>query len=199
MFSKNKKINSDISNFVKKIIFNVYTGEVWEPEVINDYNRKELAKEFATEFFSDNELLKNGYDSIGGKVNMPDFLDYVARKIDRLIPRLYFMELNKDFSEQYTSLLTKRIFTTYGKEGFEVTSPLIYQYKHDFSEEEEYIRETSASPKQLEYLDTLAEQQGYQLVNTEYLSKINANNLIEYFKGPTEVEPIVFTYFVIEV
>ena len=199
MFRKNKDINKMIDNFLRKVMFNVYTGELWEPEVINDYDRLELAKEFASEYFSPSRLQEEGYDSIGGKENMQDFLDYVAVKIDRLIPRLYFLELNKDFSEQYTSLLTNRIFFTYGKDGFDDTQDLIYQYDQDFSEEEKFIKESAASKKQLEYLDKLAEPQGYQIINTEYLSKINANNLIEYFKGDIGAEPIVFSFFTIAI
>ena len=199
MFEKNAEINKMIASFVEKIIFNVYTGEVWDTESINSYDRKELALEFKSEYFTQQRLIQEGYDSIGGKDNLNKFLDYVAKKIDRLIPRLYFMELNKKFSEQYTSLLTKRIFTTYGKEGFESTAGLNYYYKHDFTEEKEYIKETAATEKQIEYLDNLAEKQGFQLINTEYLSKVNANALIEYFSGTTEIEPIVFTFFTVAI
>lgn len=199
MFEKNTEINADIDAFVKKLVFNSYTYEVWDVEYLNNCDRNELAREFASEFFDDKRLREQGYDAIGGKSHYNEFIKYVALKIDRLIPRIYFMEANKEFSEQYNSLLTKRIFTTYGKDEFEATAGLVYKYPQDFSEEEGYIQETAASDKQIEYLDTLAGQQGFQLVNSEYLSKINANALIEYFKGTTEIEPIVFTYFIIAI
>lgn len=195
-FEDNAEIKKEIADFTQKLIFNVYTGEVWDPEVINEYKRMDLAREFIGEYFSDYRLKFNGYDDIGGKNNLKDFQVYVAYKIDRLIPRLYFLEVNKGLTEEYTLLLTNRIFMTHGKDGYMITSDLVYEFKHDFSEEEQYIKESSASEKQTDYLNTLAKQQGFQLINKEYLSKMNANHLIEYLKGDSEIQPIVFSFFI---
>ena len=63
----------------------------------------------------------------------------MAKQIDRLLPRFYFMENHRDLSEKYTSLLTKRIFTNYGKDGFEETENFIYQFEQDFSKAERRI------------------------------------------------------------
>lgn len=195
MFQGNKELNKLIERFTKKLLINGYTGQLWEPVTLNSLNRESLASEFSNEFFTDSRLKSEGYDSIGGKKNIDLFNDYVARKIDRLIPRLYFMEANRKMSEKYTSLLTKRIFTTNGKDGLECTENLIYFYEHDFSEEEKYIKETEATPKQIEYLEKLCKQNGYELYNAEYLSKAYATSLIEYLNGNSIVEPIIFDFF----
>lgn len=195
MFQGNKELNKLIEQFAKKLLINGYTGQLWEPVTLNSLNREALASEFENEFFTDSRLKSEGYDSIGGKKNIDKFNDYVARKIDRLIPRLYFMEANRKMSEKYTSLLTKRIFTTNGKDGLKCTENLIYFYDHDFSEEEKYIKETEATPKQIEYLEKLCSQNGYQLYNSEYLSKAYATSLIEYLNGNSIVEPIIFDFF----
>jgi hypothetical protein len=193
-FKDNAEINSEINDYVKKISYNPYTGELWDIESINVLNRQELAKEFANNFFYDKD-----FDIINGKENYEDFILYVAKQIDRLIPRFFFMENHGDLSEKYTSLLTKRIFTTYGKDGFEETEHFIYHYDQDFSQEDEYIKKTSATKAQIELLKKLSIEQGYQLINIEYLNKNQANSIIKYFNGETDDEPIVFDFFTIAI
>lgn len=195
MFQGNKEINRAIERFTKKLLINGYTGQLWEPITLNSLNRETLAEEFSSEFFTDERLKSEGYDCIGGKKNMDLFLKYVAKKIDKLLPRLYFMEANRKMSEKYTSLLTKRIYTTNGKDGLECTKDIKYFYEHDFSEEEKYIKETNATNKQLDFLEKLCEQNGYQLYNQEYLSKAYATSLIEYLNGHNIIEPIIFDFF----
>lgn len=192
-FNEDAEINSEINNYIKKIAYNPYTGNLWDIETVNTLNRIFLAEEFANNFFS-------GKDSATiTKKEYEEFINYVARQIDRLLPRFYFMENHRDLSEKYTSLLTKRIFTTYGKDGFEETEDFIYQFEQDFSKEEEYIKKSAASSAQIELLKKLSQEQGYQLINSEYLTKTNANAIIKYFNGESDTEPIVFDFFTVAI
>lgn len=195
MFRENAEINKSIEIFTNKLLRNGFTGELWDAEYMNSLSRTDLAKEFVSEYFTDNRLKAEGYDSIGGIKNMDNFKDYVAKQIDRLIPRLYFMETNRTLSERYTALLTKRIFTTNGKNGLECTKDLEYKYEHDFSAEEKYIKESAPTKKQMTYLEKLSQQNGFQLCNQEYLSKNYAALLIEYLNQQTGVEPVIFDFF----
>jgi len=189
------EINKSIEKFTNKLLKNAYTGKLWDEETMNAFDRKQLAKEFIDEYFSESKLKAEGYDAIGGKKNINDFQEYVARRIDRLIPRLYFMESNRTLSERYTGLLTKRIFTTNGKEGLACTQKLVYKYEHDFSEEEKYIKTSRPTKKQMDYLEKLSKQNGFQLCNAEYLSKNYAASLIEYLNEQSSVEPVIFDFF----
>lgn len=191
-FSENAEINSEINNYIRKICYDPYTGELCDIETMNLMDRIISAEEFAEDFLYDCD-----YTVIGGEENYEKFIHYVAYKIDRLIPRFFFMENHKDLSEKYTSLLTKRIFTTYGKDGFEETENFIYQYKQSFAAEEEYIKKTAATEAQIELLKKLSQAQGYQIINSEYLTKIQANTIIKYFNGETETEPLIFDFFTI--
>lgn len=192
-FNEDAEINSEINNYIKKIAYNPYTGNLWDIETVNTLNRTFLAEEFANNFFSSKDsatITKKEYE---------EFINYVAKQIDRLLPRFYFMENHRDLSEKYTSLLTKRIFTTYGKDGFEETENFIYQFEQDFSKEEEYIKKSAASSAQIELLKKLSQEQGYQLINSEYLTKTNANAIIKYFNGESDTEPIVFDFFTVAI
>ena len=195
MYKENSEINKGIERFTKRLLINGYTGKLWDAEELNSLDRKELAGEFASEYFTDEKLKAEGYDSIGGVKHMDDFKDYVARQIDRLIPRLYFMEANRGLSEKYTSLLTKRIFTTNGKDGLACTKDLEYKYEQNFDEEEAYIKSSKPTKKQMSYLENLAKKNGFQLCNSEYLSKNYAASLIEYLNEQTGVEPVIFDFF----
>lgn len=199
MFENNSEINKSIEKFTRRIIYDTYTGKLRDAECLNNFKRMDLAKEFVSAYFDEDRLSAEGYDSIGGAANLSDFTEYVAKAIDRLIPRLYFMESNHKLSERYTSLLTNRIWNTYGKDGFDCTKDLKYFYDHDFTIEKNSVKDTAATPKQLDYLAKLAKQNGYQLNNIEYMSKPHAAGLIEYFSGNSDIEPVNFDFFTVMV
>ena len=99
-FNEDAEINSEINYYIKKIAYNPYTGNLWDIETVNTLNRTFLAEEFANNFFSSKDsatITKKEYE---------EFINYVAKQIDRLLPRFYFMENHRDLSEKYTSLLT---------------------------------------------------------------------------------------------
>ena len=197
MFENNSDIRKKIEKFTKRVIFNSYEGKLWDADNLNNFDRMDLAKEFVDMYFDEDRLAVEGYDSIGGAANLKSFKEYVAKSIDRLIPKLYFHEVNEKLTEKYSALLTTRIFNTYGKDGFACTKDLKYFYDQDFSEEQNYVHDTAVTEKQLEYLNKLAKQHGYQMNNTEYMSKMHATSLIEYFSGNSDVEPIVFLFFTV--
>lgn len=195
MFQDNSEINKCIESFTQNLLINGLTGELWDAETLNEFDRTELAKEFIDGYFSETKLKSEGYDAIGGKKNYDEFKTYVAHQIDRLIPRLYFMKANEALSDKYTPLLTKRIFTTNGKDGLNCTKDLKYVYEQDFSVENDYIKSSQPTKRQLNYLEKLSTQNGFQLCNTEYLSKNYATSLIEYLNEQGTLEPINFNFF----
>lgn len=193
-FSENAEINSEINNYIKKIAYNPYTGNLWDVETMNTLNRNFLAEEFANNFFSGDTSI-----FVSDKRAYNEFINYVAHQIDRLLPRFYFMENHRDLSERYSALLTKRIFTTYGKDGFEETEHFIYQFEQDFTTEENYINKTAASQAQIDLLKRLTVEQGFQLINSEYLSKNYASDIIKYFNGEVSSEPAFFDFFTVAI
>ena len=63
------------------------------------------------------------------------------------------------------------------------------------TEEEAYIKSSKPTKKQMSYLENLAKKNGFQLCNSEYLSKNYAASLIEYLNEQTGVEPVIFDFF----
>ena len=70
-----------------------------------------------------------------------------------------------------------------------------YVYEQDFSVENDYIKSSQPTKRQLNYLEKLSTQNGFQLCNTEYLSKNYATSLIEYLNEQGTLEPINFNFF----
>jgi len=193
-FLDNTDINNLIYQYIKKITYKKYTDDIYDCAYFNSIDRIKSANEIAKLYFQ-----RNDYNSIGGKKNEEDFINYIAIQIDKLIPIFCFMESNKKLSNRYNTLLIRRIFITHGKDYFPITENINYVYEHDFSKEKEYIKKTLATPKQLEYLKQMAGEQGFILINEEYMSKEIAQKIILYLKGSLETEPRLFSFFMITV
>lgn len=183
-------VDSEIINYLQKISFNQYTNNLYDIEKMNLIDRKKAAKEFTEEFFY------NGYYEIINEITYDELISYVAKQIDRLIPRFFFVIIHKELCKKYTSALVHRIFLTHGKDGFEYTKGFIYHFEQDFSVETENIKKTSVTQAQMQLLNKLLEEQGFQLINAEYLSKPYANAIIKYLNGEQK-EPIWFEFFTI--
>ena len=177
-FLDNTDINNLIYQYIKKITHGKYTDDEYDCAYFNSLDRIESAKKIADLYFK-----RNDYNSIGGKKNEEDFINYIAIQIDKLIPIFCFMEANKSLSNRYNTLLIRRIFMTHGKDYFPATENLEYIYEHDFTKEKEYIKKTLVTPKELEYLKQMAGEQGFVLINSEYMSKEIAQKIILYLKG----------------
>ena len=63
----NSEINKCIESFTQNLLINGLTGELWDAETLNEFDRTELAKEFIDGYFSETKLKSEGYDAIGGK------------------------------------------------------------------------------------------------------------------------------------
>lgn len=193
-FSSNIEINDLIYKRVQEITHNKYTDDTWDYMYLNLLDREDEAVNFVNNYFKSHSI-----NIIGGEKNKNDFIIYVAKQIDKLIPLFCFLYSNKKLSERYNSLLVRRIFYTDGKGSFPKTENLEYRYEQDFSKEINYIKKTAVTEKQIEFLEKLADEQGFLIINKKYMSKANAKKIIEYFKGTIDEEPLIFSFFVLTV
>lgn len=196
-FSENAKVHYLLNEFILDLIYNVYSKELWQPEYLNTIDREDLAEQFVRIFAREyeEELL----DAKGKRDEEIVVLltDYASKAIDRLIPKVYFLEKNKELCEKYTPLLARRIYDTAGHTAFAYTKNFKFQFNHDeeFAETRKIIQESKATEKQIQYLNDLGKNIGYLLWNEEYLSKNYANQLIEYLSEKSYVEPVIFSFF----
>ena len=197
-FSENAKVHYLLNEFILDIIYRFdNSNELWDSKYLNSLDRKTLAEQY-TNFFLENypeELYDK--DHKVSKNAIKALKTYADNEIDRLIPKIYFLEKNKELSDKYTPILTRRIFDTSGAENLECTKNFIYAYYHskEFKELKKTIEETKATEKQIQYLNDLGKSIGYLLWNEEYLSKNYANQLIEYLSEKSYIEPAIFSFF----
>lgn len=197
-FSDNAKVHYLLNEFVLEVIYRFdNSNELWDSKYLNSIDRKDLAEQYVQQFLENypEELYdeNNNVDKVGVKA----LRNYADTEIDRLIPKIYFLEVNKGLSEQYTQILTRRVFDTSGAENLECTKELKYAYNHnkEFRNIKKQIEETKATEKQIQYLNDLGKAIGYLLWNEQYLSKNYANQLIEYLSEKSYIEPAIFSFF----
>ena len=196
-FSENAKVHYLLNEFVLDLIYNPYTKVLWEPEYLNSIDREDLGEQFVKIFAREYE--EEVIDEKGNKdkaiLNL--LAEYSSREIDRLIPKIYFLEKNKELCSEYTQLLVRRIYDTSGHKAFDYTKNFKFQFDHDvtFSEIKKTISDSKATEKQIQYLNDLGKNIGYLLWHEEYLSKNYANQLIEYLSEKSYVEPVIFSFF----
>lgn len=188
-FDEDAKLYIALNDFIHDLLYNTYTNKLFEPELLNKIDRIELATRFS-------DVYTNEYEGdFTDKSKVEELINYAAKEIDRLIPKVYFIEMNKAMCEKYTPLFVRRIYDTEGKDGFDIIDRFSYAYEHDFSEEKKYIKESLASEKQITFLKTLGKNAGYLLWHEKYLSKTYANQIIEYLSEKTAIEPVIFPFF----
>ena len=193
-YKNNIEINNLISQHVNMLTIDKDTNEVWDCDFLNSIDRLEEAKKVSQLYFK-----KNDFNSIGGIKNEEEFIKYIAKQIDKLIPLYCFMHTNKNLSSRYNSILTRRIFNSHDKNHFPCTENLLYVYEQDFSKEKEYIKKTKVTINQMSFLKKLSDEQGFVIINKEYMTIENAKSLIAYLKGTIEHEPRLFNFFMITV
>lgn len=193
-FEQNVDINILIDRHVLKLTDSKYADDLNDCLELNKLDRNKQAEIIADLYFKTND-----FNSIGGKKNYAEFINYIAHQIDRRIPLACFMKSNKSFSKRYNTLLTRRIFYSHEKDFFPITQNLVYRYEQNFDKEKEYIEKTRVTNKQLEFLKKLTEEQGFIIINQQYMSMETANKIISYLKGSLETEPRLFGFFVITV
>ena len=199
-FSENAKVHYLLNQFVLDVIYRYDgSGELWDAKYLNSIDRKDLSEQYVNMFLSN--FPEELYDK-NGKVDknaIKSLRVYADVEIDRLIPKMYFLESNKDLITSYTQILVRRIFDTSSAENLECTKNLKYAYDHtkEFRSIKKTIDETKATEKQIQYLNDLGKSIGYLLWNEQYLSKNYANQLIEYLSEKSYTEPIIFSFFFI--
>lgn len=189
-FSENANLHNALNNFVEDLIYNKYTERLWDVEFLNSMDKKELGQKFAYSYIRkyQNEFENEEY-------TQADLANYAAHQIDRLIPRVYFLEDNIELCNKYTPLLVRRLFDVKGKDGFKSVAGIEYQFEHDFTQEKDILKETTATEKQITYLKKLGQAEGYLLWHEEFLSKTYANQMITYLQEKQGEQPTVFPFF----
>lgn len=86
-FDEDAKLHNALNNFVLDLIYNKYNETLWDVEMLNHMDREELGEQFASGYVKHyaNEFEEN-------KDSIEHLSVYAAKEIDRLIPRLYFLE-----------------------------------------------------------------------------------------------------------
>ena len=196
-FSENAKVHYLLNEFVLDLIYYSYTNELWTPDHLNSIDWEDLGDQFVDIFIE--EFQEEMVDEHGhlDKELVKLLTDYSCKEIDRLIPKIYFLEMNKELCEKYTQLLVRRIYDVAGHKAFPYTKSFKYQYDHKsvFKEIKKTMEETKATEKQIQYLNDLCKNIGYLLWHEEFLSKNYANQLIEYLSEKNYVEPVIFSFF----
>lgn len=196
-FNENAKVHYLLNEFVLDVVYNSISKELWNVDYLNSIDRQELGEQFTKIFVREYE--EEVVDEKGKLDNelLKLLIGYSSREIDRLIPKVYFLEKNKELCNKYTQLLVRRIYDTSGNSAFDYTKGFKYQFNHkdEFIEIKKTIDESKATEKQIQYLNDLGKNIGYLLWHEEYLSKNYANQLIEYLSEKTYEEPVIFSFF----
>lgn len=197
-FSENAKVHYLLNEFILEVIYRFdNSNELWDSKYLNSIDRKDLADQYIDLFLQNYPEELHDQDGKVDKSGVKALRNYADNEIDRLIPKIYFLEVNKQLSETYTPILTRRIFDTSGAENLECTKNMKYMYSHakEFKAIKKTIEETQATEKQIQYLNDLGKAIGYLLWNEQYLSKNYANQLIEYLSEKSYIEPAIFSFF----
>ena len=196
-FDENAKVHYLLNEFVLSVIYNPIGGELWNTDYLNSLDREDLGEQFVQIFIREYE--EEVVDRFGARDNeLVKYLTrYASQEVDRLIPKIYFLEKNKELCEQYTPLLVRRIFDVAGHTAFPYTKGFRYHYNHRerFEEIKKTMEDSKATEKQIQYLNDLGKNIGYLLWHEEYLSKNYANQLIEYLSEKNYTEPVIFSFF----
>ena len=189
-FNENANLHNALNNFVQDLIYNKYTERLWDVEFLNSMDKTELGQRFAYSY-----MRKYPNECETEEYSQTDLSKYAAVQIDRLIPRIYFLETKIDLCNKYTPLLARRLYDVKGKDGFKGTVDFKYQFEHDFTQEKEILKETTATDKQITFLKRLGQAEGHLLWHEEFLSKTYANQMITYLQDKQGEQPTVFPFF----
>ena len=197
-FSENAKVHYLLNEFVLDVIYNDITKDLWDVKYLNSIDRDDLGEQYVNIFVREyeEELIDSKTGKIDEDLKMA-LTDYAKREIDRLIPKIYFVEKNKELCEMYTKILVRRVYDVANNSEFKYMKDFKYQYDHSkiLKEIKENIKETQATEKQIQCLESLGKNIGYLLWHEEYLSKNYANQLIKYLMETDYVEPAIFSFF----
>lgn len=121
-------IKTQISNFLKKTIsLKKDEKSLVDLSYVNNIDRVKIAKEFVDKIISE-----KSYSFISGENNLTLFIDDVAKRIDAIIPRQYYVELISLLYPEFPSGFITDNFL--GKNHYEFTKDLIYKYEENNEE-----------------------------------------------------------------
>ena len=166
-------------------------GKLLSVDVINSWNRVQLAEQFATKNYNDPRY----GDNATILENRDLFIKEVAIKIDELIPKRYFVKfhsMNNTYNTKDGTILQKRFKN---KDSHKETRDLVYHYSCN-NGKEPFV--TYATKKQLDYLEYLAAESGYVLKNIDLLELNKARELIGFLLGNEETIEDMFDYLMYE-
>ena len=117
-FSENAKVHYLLNEFILEVIYRFdNSNELWDSKYLNSIDRKDLADQYIDLFLQNYPEELHDQDGKVDKSGVKALRNYADNEIDRLIPKIYFLEVNKQLSETYTPILTRRIFDTSGAEN----------------------------------------------------------------------------------
>lgn len=186
-------ITSRIGEFLKSYVGSDCRGGViiQHPDILNDIDRIALAEEFCKKNYYGINGVINERHKIKSFTNEELLLD-IAKQIDRLIPKRYFMlkqieaGINKDVAKnRYTGIhqvpeLKYQFNHLYTKDNKDI--------RHEFQNYIQYIDREIATYKQLTYLQNLGKEFGYILINEDKLKKWDASSLIGFLINDEKID-----------
>ena len=121
-------IKTQISNFLKKnVSFKSTADSLIESSLVNNIDREKIASQFAEKI-----ILEKSYSFISGKDNLNLFIKDVAKRIDAIIPRQYYVEYMSLLYPEFPNAFITENFL--GKNHYEFTRNLIYKYEENNQE-----------------------------------------------------------------
>lgn len=118
-------IKTQISIFLKKnISFKDKDNSLMKASLVNNINREKIASQFAEKIVSE-----KSYSYISGKDNLNLFIEDVAKRIDAIIPRQYYVEYTSLSHPEFPKAFITENFL--GKDYYDFTKDLIYKYKEN--------------------------------------------------------------------
>ena len=188
-FEDDAALYSELTDYIERFIYNEYTGTLFEPEHLNSIDKYEIGEDFAEKYIDER---KSDFPT---EKKQREFINFVSREIDRLLPKIYFFEANDNLTKKYSKMLIRRIYDTDGAAGLPVINRFVFQFEHDMTETKNRIASSKASEKQITYLKQLGEKTGFLLWHEDYLSKGFADQMIGYLSEKLLEEPRVFSFF----
>ena len=180
---------SALNDYLESFIYNEYTGTLFDPEHLNSIDRYEIGEDFVEKYTEDRN------EDFANEKKREEFVKFVSKEIDRLLPKIYFFEANDNLTKKYSKLLIRRIYDTDGAAGLPVINRFKFQFEHDLTEIQNRISSSKASEKQISYLKQLGEKTDFLLWHENYLSKGFADQLIGYLSEKVLDEPKIFPFF----
>lgn len=200
MFSYCVEGKKEIINKIGKYMLNKLDwldseGSLVRVNVVNKWERKDIAEKFIEEFLVVDGSISNKYALIGGVKNKLIFIREVAYTVDELIPKMYYIKYNLINNGGDLEVISKEYM---GKDNHDITSDLIYKYNCNVNKDIKNHPKGLATEKQIAYIKRLARAKGVCLKNLDKLKCGVAPKLIAYLNGRGKNHKPILKYIVNE-